>query len=76
MAADHPEPAKTCFIMMRFDGALDREIVRAIIDGFSSHGITAIRADEREYHPDLFSQAISNQLFQSAGGRTRTDTAF
>ena len=52
---DYPDPTKVAFIMMQF-GKTDahEEIVKAIRNVLSSHGIEGVRADDREYHDDLF----------------------
>jgi len=52
---DHPDPAKVAFVMMQFGRTKAHEgIVEAIRDGLAPFNITAVRADDREYHEDLF----------------------
>lgn len=57
---DHPDPAKTAFLMMKFQGteAHDR-IVSAIKKALMVHGIEIVRADEKEYHDDLFPNVLT-----------------
>jgi hypothetical protein len=52
--ADHPDPRRVAFIMMRFGktSAHDK-IVQGIRDALAPHGIEALRADDKEYHPIL-----------------------
>lgn len=51
---DHPTPLKTAFIMMRFGSTPAHEaIVQTIKDTLASHGLEAVRADDKEYHTDL-----------------------
>jgi hypothetical protein len=51
----HPDPNKVAFIMMRFTSALAHtKIMEIIKESLSQHGIIAVRADEREYHEDLY----------------------
>jgi HEAT repeat protein len=52
---DYPDPAKVAFIMMRFGStAAHKGIVEGIRSTLQPHGIKAIRADDKEYHPDLW----------------------
>ena len=58
--ADHPDPTSTCFIMMRFGTTRAHEaIASAIRDAFQLHGITALRADDKHYHDDLFPNVLT-----------------
>lgn len=52
--ADYPDSKKVAFVMMRFGKttAHDR-IVQGIRDTLAPHGIEAVRADDKEYHPSL-----------------------
>lgn len=51
---DHPDAGKTAFIMMRFSSsAFHTEIAQAIKKVLADHGITGLRADDRQYHDDL-----------------------
>ena len=52
---DYPDPATVAFILMQFRDTKPHErIVQAIKDGLAAHGITGVRADDKEYHEDLF----------------------
>jgi hypothetical protein len=53
--ADYPEPNKTAFIIMKFGktNAHDK-INEAIKKTLASVGITGLRADDKQYHDDLF----------------------
>ena len=52
---DHPHERKTAFIMMRFGQTSSHaKIVQAIKDTLEVHGMTALRADDKQYHDDLF----------------------
>ncbi|MFM9903516.1 MAG: hypothetical protein ACKVQJ_02965 [Pyrinomonadaceae bacterium] len=57
---DYPDPLKVAFIMMKF-GNTDAHIkvVKGIKDALSPHGITAVRADEKEYNADLFPNILT-----------------
>jgi hypothetical protein len=52
---DYPDASKVAFIMMRFGSTKAHDnIVNGIKAALSPHGISAVRADEREYHSDLY----------------------
>ena len=52
---DHPDPKKCAFIMMRFGTTkAHTEIVQGIRDSLDAYGIKALRADDKDYHDDLF----------------------
>jgi carbon storage regulator CsrA len=52
---DHPDPGKVAFIMMRFGStSAHNSIVEGIRLTLQPLGIAAVRADEKEYHPDLW----------------------
>lgn len=52
---DHPASQQTAFIIMQFGTTkLHQDIVDCIKDQLSGHGITALRADDKEYLDDLF----------------------
>lgn len=57
---DHPDPGKVAMVIMRFGESKAHE---NILDGLkyalNSHGIIAIRADEKQYHDDLFSNVAT-----------------
>lgn len=53
--ADFPVGTKTAFIIMQFGGTKPHEaVVQCIKEKLSSHGITALRADDKDYMDDLF----------------------
>ena len=53
--ADHPDGSKLAFIMMRFDVSPAHEkIVQAIRKTLLPHGMTALRADDKQYHDDTY----------------------
>jgi nucleoside 2-deoxyribosyltransferase len=52
--ADFLYPDKAAFLIMRFgETAAHREIVEAVRHAVEPHGITAVRADDKQYHDDL-----------------------
>lgn len=66
--ADHPDPDKNVFIMMRF-GATQQftDLHNAITTALSAHGLHGVRADDRDYHPDLWSNVETYMLGCSYG---------
>lgn len=53
---DHPEPGRNVFIMMRFSVTDQmKQIHDAIVTGLAEHGMNAVRADDRDYTGDLWS---------------------
>jgi hypothetical protein len=53
---DHPEPSRNVFIMMRFSESDQmKQIHQAIAAGLQEHGLNALRADDRDYTGDLWS---------------------
>lgn len=57
---DHPDPSKVGFIMTRFgDTVAHNKITAAVRTGLASHGINALRADDKEYHDDLFPNVLT-----------------
>ena len=59
-ALDYPNPKRTCFIMMRFGNTpAHEEIVAAIREALKAQGIAALRADDKDYHDDLFSNVLT-----------------
>ncbi len=57
---DYPNPNKVAFIMMRYgETKAHDEIVKAIRSALASHGIDGIRADDKQYHDDLFSNVMT-----------------
>lgn len=57
---DHPDPTKVAFLMMRF-GSTDAhdQIVAGIKRALDPLGIAVVRADDKEYHDDLFSNVLT-----------------
>lgn len=52
---DHPDPAEVAFILMQFGRTkAHEEITKAVKNELSEHGIVGVRADDKEYHTDLF----------------------
>jgi hypothetical protein len=52
---DHPNPTGCAFVMMRFGTTkAHTEIIQSIRDALANHGVKALRADDKEYHDDLF----------------------
>lgn len=52
---NHPDPAKLGFLIMRFtSGKPFGEIVKAIKETAETYGISIVRADENEFHSDLW----------------------
>lgn len=53
---DHPEPARNVFIMMRFlETDQMRAIHQAIVRSLATHGFHGVRADDRDYTGELWS---------------------
>lgn len=53
---EHPYQTKVAFIMMQFGNTKDHDrILDAIRDTLTSHRITGLRADDKQYHDDVFS---------------------
>lgn len=57
---DYPEPEKVAFIIMRFGKmkAYDN-IVLSIKKELKAHGLIGVRADDKEYHEDLFPNVLT-----------------
>jgi hypothetical protein len=52
---DHPDPARNVFVMMRFqDTSCMRNIVDGIKDALNPRGYHVIRADDRDYSGELW----------------------
>ena len=52
---DHPDPRRAAFVMMQFGKTkMHDKIIAAIRSSLESFGIAALRADDKEYHEDLF----------------------
>lgn len=57
---NHPFKSKTAFIMMRFqDSPAHQKIDMAIRSALAAHGIDAVRADDKQYHEDLFPNVLT-----------------
>jgi hypothetical protein len=57
---DHPEGRPTAFVMMKFGtGRAHKEITEAIRQALQPYGIAALRADDRQYHDDLFANILT-----------------
>lgn len=57
---DYPDQATTAFILMQFGQTKAHdEITAAVKEGLAKHGIIGIRADDREYHDDLFPNVLT-----------------
>jgi hypothetical protein len=57
---DHPDPKKVAFIMMKFGKTTAHDkIVQGIRDALAPHGISAVRADDRDYHTDLYPNILT-----------------
>lgn len=57
---DHPNPNKTAFIMMQFSStSMHGEILTIIRKVLEEYGITALRADDKEYHEDMYSNIVT-----------------
>jgi hypothetical protein len=57
---DYPDPLTVAFIVMPFrDTKAHEQIARAIKEGLSAHGITGVRADDNDYHEDLFYKIVT-----------------
>jgi hypothetical protein len=58
--SDHPANISTAFIMMRFGTTpAHKKITQAIQSCLEPFGIPALRADDKEYHRDLFSNILT-----------------
>ena len=57
---DFPDSSKVAFIMMQFGQTkAHHEIVEAVRKTLSKFGITGVRADDRQYHDDLFPNVLT-----------------
>lgn len=58
--SDYPDPAKVAFIMMQFGKTkAHNEIVKAIKKVLDSHAISGVKADDKQYHDDLFPNVMT-----------------
>lgn len=52
---DYPDPKKVAFILMRFGKtSAHNNIVQGIKDALAPHGISAVRADDKDWHSDVY----------------------
>jgi hypothetical protein len=57
---NHPEPQKVAFLMMRFGKTkAHQNIVSSVTSALDPLGITVVRADDRQYHDDLFPNVLT-----------------
>jgi hypothetical protein len=57
---DHPDSRKVAFIMMKFGTTKAHEnIVNGIKRALDPYGIRAVRADEKDYHADLYPNVLT-----------------
>jgi transcription initiation factor IIE alpha subunit len=57
---DHPDEAKVAFIMMRFgETGLHEKVLKGIKSALEPHAITGLRADDKQYHDDLFDNILT-----------------
>jgi hypothetical protein len=58
--ADFPDPSRLAFVMMRFrKSEAHQRIVAGIREALDPHGIAALRADDKQYHDDLYSNILT-----------------
>lgn len=57
---DYPDYKRNAFIMMRFTNTkLHNEIIKSIKATLIKYGINGLRADDKEYHDDLFGNVLT-----------------
>jgi len=57
---DHPDPRKVAFLMMKYGKTKAHEnIVEGIKQALAPQGIVALRADEKDYHADLYPNILT-----------------
>jgi len=57
---DHPYPEKVAFIMMQFGKRQAyRKIAEAIKKALHSYGVKGVRADDKQYHDDLYYNVLT-----------------
>jgi len=65
---DYPDPAKVAFLMMRFGRTQAHEqIVVGIKKALDPLGIAVVRADDKQYHDDLFPNVLTYVYGSSFG---------
>ncbi len=53
--SEYPDPLKVSFLMMRFqDTPAHKGVVAAVRNTLADYGMKALRADDRQYHSDLY----------------------
>jgi hypothetical protein len=58
--ADYPDPSKVAFLMMRFGKTqAHTNIVKGIKKALDPLGISIVRADDKQYHDDLFPNVLT-----------------
>jgi hypothetical protein len=73
---DHPTALRTTFIMMSFaDTPAHIEITNVIRSTLSSAGIIGLRADDKDYHPDLYPNILTYMHGCGFGVAVFDDTA-
>jgi len=57
---DHPDPRKVAFLIMRFGSTKAHDnIVVGVRKALEPFGVAVVRADDKEYHDDLFSNVLT-----------------
>lgn len=57
---DHPDPRKVAFLMMKYGKTPAHvNIVEGIKQALEPHGIIALRADDKDYHADLYPNILT-----------------
>lgn len=57
---DHPDPDKVSFLIMRFGSTPAHVGIQSAVEtALRQVGMTAVRADEKQYHDDLFSNILT-----------------
>ena len=57
---DHPDASRTAFIMMQFGHTeARRQMVEVIKNVLKNAGIVGLRADDKQYHDDLFANIVT-----------------
>ncbi len=65
---DHPDPLTNVFLMMRFQGGPQyADITRAIRDEMKKYGLNVVRADDKDYTGDLWTNVCLYMLGCSRG---------
>jgi hypothetical protein len=66
--ADHPDPAKNVFVMMRFDNSEHHgKLYAAIKSRITEYGFKCLRADDRAYSDDLWENVVTYMLGSRVG---------